>query len=316
MAHWFAPPSQYSTEPVQLATHNGTIYTAYDPTNPPPHPGEGYTRFVCISDTHSQTFEVPEGDVLLHSGDLSKLGRYEDLEVTMNWLGELRHPVKIIIAGNHDLPLHEDWYRTQGWKKFHSQDGIENVSKIRTLVAEKPGIIYLQDQKYTFRVHEGRREWTVYGSPWQPWFFGWAFNYLPGDASTHINKIQEVDILLTHGPPRNIRDLTLTNGHVGCPTLLAHLSKMQKPPLLHVFGHIHEARGALAHPWDNQSTTTTVEGSPVNAEGGPREGVGEARETIMVNAANMPMGRNLKYLLCGGPGFQPVIVDILDSAER
>jgi Icc-related predicted phosphoesterase len=45
---------------------------------------------------------------------------------------------------------------------------------------------------------------------------------------------------LTHGPPYNVLDTTLSKEHVGCPELLAHLSEMKRPPLLHVFGHIHE----------------------------------------------------------------------------
>lgn len=31
----------------------------------------GYTRFVLISDSHAHTFKVPDGDILLHAGDLT-----------------------------------------------------------------------------------------------------------------------------------------------------------------------------------------------------------------------------------------------------
>lgn len=32
---------------------------------------DGYTRFVLVSDTHTRTFPVPPGDILLHAGDLT-----------------------------------------------------------------------------------------------------------------------------------------------------------------------------------------------------------------------------------------------------
>ena len=61
----------------------------------PPHPGQDWTRFVCISDTHSKTFSVPEGDVLIHAGDLCSWGAVKQLQVTMDWLVSLPHPTKM-----------------------------------------------------------------------------------------------------------------------------------------------------------------------------------------------------------------------------
>src|SRR5882762_7670985 len=82
-----APPSlwNYSIETI----HNSTcvIHTSYDPSSPPllPGPSTEWTRFVCISDTHTQTFPVPDGDVLIHSGDLTGKGRKEQMQVTGDW---------------------------------------------------------------------------------------------------------------------------------------------------------------------------------------------------------------------------------------
>jgi hypothetical protein len=61
----------------------------------PFHPGYDWTRFVCISDTHSRTFEIPPGDVLLHAGDLSSWGSLSQLMHTVEWLKSLQHPVKM-----------------------------------------------------------------------------------------------------------------------------------------------------------------------------------------------------------------------------
>lgn len=97
MSPWFsrAPSLQYGKE--SLDAKIGTVHTAYDPKSPPRHPGSQWTRFVCLSDTHSQTFEVPPGDVLLHSGDLSILGKYDQLKVTVDWLRGLPHKVKMSV---------------------------------------------------------------------------------------------------------------------------------------------------------------------------------------------------------------------------
>src|ERR1044071_5799984 len=61
-------------------------------------------RIVCISDTHSRhdQIEVPPGDVLVHAGDSTMVGRVEEIAKFDHWLGRLPHPHKILIAGNHD----------------------------------------------------------------------------------------------------------------------------------------------------------------------------------------------------------------------
>ena len=97
------------------------VYDAYDLTRPPQHPGRGWTRFVCVSDTHALCFPVPQGDVLLHAGDLTAHGTLEDLETTLDWMKRLPHHTKLYVlrvinhirhnidcgysfmAGNHDV---------------------------------------------------------------------------------------------------------------------------------------------------------------------------------------------------------------------
>ena len=60
------------------------------------HGGGQWTRFVCLSDTHGTTdLYVPEGDVLLHSGDLTETGRQEEMERTMEWVRGMPHKVKM-----------------------------------------------------------------------------------------------------------------------------------------------------------------------------------------------------------------------------
>jgi len=65
---------------------------------------------VCISDTHGLTDQenfppVPDGDILLHAGDISQQGNVDHIAQFNAWLGSLPHQYKIVIAGNHDKML-------------------------------------------------------------------------------------------------------------------------------------------------------------------------------------------------------------------
>ena len=67
------PQPPYET----LESPDAKVYVTWDPKNIPSRPTEpGWTRFICISDTHCQIFPIPEGDVLIHAGDLTHSVRY------------------------------------------------------------------------------------------------------------------------------------------------------------------------------------------------------------------------------------------------
>ena len=48
-------------------------------------------RIVCISDTHSlheqMTHPLPEGDILIHAGDISNKGGEKDVTNFIHWYG-------------------------------------------------------------------------------------------------------------------------------------------------------------------------------------------------------------------------------------
>ncbi|MCL7420596.1 MAG: metallophosphoesterase, partial [Methylobacter sp.] len=64
-------------------------------------------RIVCISDLHSskQSFSVPDGNVLIIAGDICGYGCLDELEDFDNFLSNLPHKHKLLIAGNHDWPF-------------------------------------------------------------------------------------------------------------------------------------------------------------------------------------------------------------------
>jgi hypothetical protein len=122
----------------------------------------------------------------------------------------------VVIAGNHDF-------------------GFERTPhEARRLL---DGLLYLEDSEATV---EGLRIW---GSPWQPRFFDWAFNLDRGaPLREKWDRIPPgIDVLITHGPPAGILDTTISGRKVGCADLLAAVRRVR--PRLHVFGHIHEAYG-------------------------------------------------------------------------
>lgn len=56
-------------------------------------------RVVCISDTHDLQPELPDGDLLLHAGDLTSKGTFNQLQAQLTWLNNQSHRYKVIIAG-------------------------------------------------------------------------------------------------------------------------------------------------------------------------------------------------------------------------
>jgi hypothetical protein len=103
----------------------------------------------------------------------------------------------------------------------------------------------------------------VYASPYTPSKAGgWAYCYDP--SSPHHWEIpNDIDIAITHGPPRGILDRTHEGQRVGCPELFAAMASAR--PLIHCFGHIHESWGAKKVAWrgaeasENPSHFTNVD---------------------------------------------------------
>jgi Icc-related predicted phosphoesterase len=173
-------------------------------------------RIVCISDTHDifRDLTVPDGDLLLHGGDLSRLGKVTEVTATADWLRSLPHRHKVVIAGNHDLCMLEVGAR-------------EMLS----------GLTYLEDESCEI---EGLK---IFGSPWSPAHGYWAFQAERGAALRECwQRIPlDSDILITHGPPLGILDAHQNGKALGCDELLARVREVQ--PLLHLFGHVHESHG-------------------------------------------------------------------------
>ena len=184
-----------------------------------PHRQDRNMRIVAISDTHSrhQHLQIPEGDILIHAGDATMMGTVPEISAFNHWLGALPHPVKIVCAGNHDWLFEK------------------NPALARAMMSNAR---YLQDQLTTV---SGLR---IYGSPWQPRFFDWAFNLNRGEQLRAKWDLipHDLDILITHGPPFGILDFSVSGQeHVGCEELRKAVERVR--PRLMIFGHIHHSYG-------------------------------------------------------------------------
>jgi Icc-related predicted phosphoesterase len=174
-------------------------------------------RIVCVSDTHMHRPWIPDGDILIHAGDMTTCGDFRQVSAAAAWLRYLPHYHKIVIAGNHD------WL-------FQREPSIA-----RQILGK--GITYLQDECTTV---EGL---TFYGSSWTPYFQGWAFNVERGQLWRKWERIPEgVDFLVTHGPSMGILDRCNPAGEqLGCAELSEAIVRVS--PRFHVFGHIHPGYG-------------------------------------------------------------------------
>ncbi|MEP6944946.1 MAG: metallophosphatase domain-containing protein [Acidobacteriota bacterium] len=187
-------------------------------------------RIVCLSDTHNcnERIIVPDGDLLIHSGDATTVGSAEQIFRFNKWFTALPHQRKIFVAGNHDCLFETDNERA------------------RSILDDS--IDYLQDSTV---VVGGLK---IYGSPWQPRFFDWAFNLQRGPEMAAKWRLipDDVEILVTHGPPHGILD-TVPRAfgfeNAGCEELRKRVDELLENGRLklHVFGHIHFGHGSEIH---------------------------------------------------------------------
>ncbi|KAH6633551.1 Metallo-dependent phosphatase-like protein [Boeremia exigua] len=211
--------------------------------------GPRKTRIVCISDTHNNTPKLPPGDVLVHAGDLTNQGSYDELERSVAWLEKAPFEVKIVIAGNHEITLDEQFYEEKGsrwkWPAWQSPRGCMK------LLRESKTITYLENESTMVYLKEPNGPHTcfkVFGSASTPGPGNWAFEYQKDAAKGLWSAIpKDADIVVTHTPPRGHCDAATKDDRSGCPALLERLAIVK--PLLHVCGHIHEARGIERIHW-------------------------------------------------------------------
>ena len=180
-------------------------------------------RLVGISDTHSyhRKVNVPDGDVLIHGGDISWRGEMTIIEDFAAWMKEQPHKHKVAIFGNHETLAYPE-------KKGQAISFLKEA-----------GVHYLED---SFVEIEGVK---FYGSPYTPTFGSWAF-MLPRHLLKEKWKLIDPDVvvLITHGPPFGILDWVPRGTHAGCEELLARIRELPKLKAM-ISGHLHSNGGQV-----------------------------------------------------------------------
>lgn len=191
-------------------------------------------KIIAFSDTHNQHDILTRwnwmesADLVIFGGDMSLRGTEGEVKAFLDWFWRLdQYKYKIFIAGNHDFIFER------------------NPELIKNTVLPE-NVFYLNDSGIEI---EGIKFW---GSPIQPWFHNWAFNRFRGEEiKKHWDLIPlDTDVLITHGPPYKIQDEVLYESihnpemNVGCKDLTERIKQMTQLKA-NIFGHIHEAYGAV-----------------------------------------------------------------------
>ena len=180
-----------------------------------------------ISDTHTyhDLLKIPSGiDMIIHSGDCSNprdpYNNESEVRDFIDWYKELKIKYKIYVAGNHDTSIE---------KKLVTKKDFEDA-----------GIIYLENESVTI---EGI---NIFGSPHTPNFGNWAFmkDRVKLERFWRIAIPDNIDILITHGPPKGILDKSYSREHkmedCGDKSLFNRVLDIK--PSFHLFGHIHNCK--------------------------------------------------------------------------
>lgn len=196
-------------------------------------------QVTAISDTHCKFPDsLPGGDLLVHAGDFTYRGRFQEVNEFFGWLEKQldKYDHIVYIAGNHECSFGERPDEVKKWRAAHSER-----------------MIYLEHETTQIK------GFNIFGSPYTPSFgWGWAFNVDRGHLHAYWEAVPDTtDLLITHGPPFGFGDFVEEKHwgrdalgqeawnsvyeHKGDEELFTELKRIK--PQAHVFGHFHAAYG-------------------------------------------------------------------------
>ncbi len=203
-----------------------------------------------ISDTHTRHTElkIPHADVVIHCGDEANrrkpwLNRAESCSF-FDWFSTLAIETKVFVPGNHSTAVAEGLVKP----------------------ADYPAVRFLMHEATTIA---GLR---LFGSPYTPTFLDWVYMKSEQELNMIWGTIPvDTDILVTHGPPKGILDVTHDWGlnepiHVGSKSLAEHVENRIKPRI-HAFGHLHDGMRIRNFGTLTRGETQFINCSVVNNQG-------------------------------------------------
>jgi len=210
-----------------------------------------------ISDTHTFQDQIPVErfasiDTVIFSGDASIRrdiqGNKEEILKFLEWYEKVPVKNKVFVAGNHDLSIER--------------------RKITPGDFAKAGIFYLENSAC---IIDGLK---FYGTPITPTYGEWAFMKQRNKTPEVWAKIpMDTDVLIVHGPPRGIRDLSYNRDNelemCGDRALLSAVKLIQ--PKLMCFGHIHNVKDIENQGVSTYATMQTIFSNAACVEDGKFE---------------------------------------------
>ena len=166
-------------------------------------------KILHLSDTHNchhRLRDLPEADMIVHSGDFCMAGTEQEAIDFLNWFCDLPYKHKIFICGNHDECLYGA-----------NIEGLDsNVHFLCNSGVEIEGIKF-------------------YGIPM------FLSDCVTERQSQNYAKIpDDTDVLITHSPAYGVLDYD-DNIHYGSEELLEKITTLKLKA--HLFGHIHAQHG-------------------------------------------------------------------------
>jgi Icc-related predicted phosphoesterase len=186
-------------------------------------------KILLFSDTHGKhnLLDLPTDgiDMCIFAGDAGTYKNpYTNIGSILNfidWYAKVPINNKIWIAGNHCTSI---------------EAGLVDARKL----SEENGLIYLEHETKIVNGIE------IFGSPYTPYFYNWAYNVDRGKIKDYWNLIPKTtEILVTHGPTYGISNLGVVEQgeDVGDEELTKVIKNNLNNLKLTVFGHIHEGYG-------------------------------------------------------------------------
>ncbi|KAI8274479.1 putative rhamnogalacturonate lyase C [Colletotrichum sp. SAR 10_99] len=239
------------------------------------------TRILIISDTHGASSlpgpqPLPSVDVAIHCGDLTEESKLVEFQKTINLMKSINAPLKIVIAGNHDWTLDTPIFKSKiaeipppvDMALVHAEYGTFNQARDLLLSSSATDITFLQHQgTHRLTLPNGARL-TLYASPFTPSTEDWAFQYDPREeASRQWDVSDDVDVVVTHGPPHGVLDRNAGGERIGSAGLFAAVRRAK--PRLHCFGHVHRGWGAKLVRWRRSERAALADGLAAGEGHGP-----------------------------------------------
>ncbi len=200
-----------------------------------------------ISDTHNKHLElqVPDVDLVIHCGDESTHGNpcmnEPESRRFFDWYAALDIPTKVFVPGNHSTAVEQGLIRP------------DEFPELRFLVHRAIECNGLK----------------IFGSPYTPRFHDWAYMKKRTQLDVVWQSVpDDVDILVTHGPPKGVLDMTrdFESKHliqVGCAALRRHVDERIRPKI-HAFGHLHDEKGVSNYGMFTRGATQFINCSCCN----------------------------------------------------